>query len=156
MRAFPGLYQIVEVKAPSQTVDLISFFVDDIEGVVVGGIGVVKINCVGLVVPTERRVVKLVPRVLAHGLRIGAIVLLVVAHAVDIVVRVGRIVLIALAGVLEFPDLKGLLDENILNVIGQVVDLILGLILLILLILRLSQKLGLPVFRLYLIKQTEL
>ena len=116
MWIFPGLNQIVKIKASAQTVDLISFFVNHVE-VVAGGIGVVKIKCVGLVTATEGRVIKLIPRVLSDSLRIRVVSLLVVAHVIDVVVRIGCVVLIPLAGVFELVDLKGLLDENILYII---------------------------------------
>jgi hypothetical protein len=59
MGAFPGFDEVIEIKAPSKPVDLISLFVDDIDGVIISN-GGIKINCVSLVATDERGVVKLI------------------------------------------------------------------------------------------------
>lgn len=116
MRAFPGFDKIVEIKASSKAIDLISFLINDINGVVVDGSSV-KINCVSLVTTDEGGVVELVAHVLVHVLGVRVVILLVVAHVVHVVVRVGGVVLVALAGVFEFANFERLLDENVLHVV---------------------------------------
>ena len=70
MRVFPGFYQIIKVKAPSQPIDLIPVLINDIGRVIVDRSSTVKINCVRLVPTDERRIIKLVPHILAHCLMV--------------------------------------------------------------------------------------
>ncbi len=76
---------------------------------------------------------------------------MVVADVVDVVVRVGSVLFVALAGVFELAYLEGLLDEYVLNVIGEIVYFVLSLII-VLITLRLAQDFGLEVFYLDLVE----
>lgn len=125
MGTFPRFDQIIKIKAAAQPIDFIALFIDDVEGVIVGWkSGIIKIKCVSLVASGKGGVVELVAGVLGQVLRVGVVVVLVVAQAVHVVVRVGGVVLISLAGVFELLDFEGLLDQDVLHIIGQVVDLV--------------------------------
>ena len=155
MRAFPGFDKVIKVEASSKPIDLIAVFIDNISGVVYWG---VKINCVSLVAADKRGVVELIThvlRVLAEGLVVWVVVLLVVAHVVDVVVGIWSVVLVSLTGVFEFSDLEGLLDEDVFDVVRQVIDFILGLVVVVF-VFGFADALAFEIFCLDFVKKPEL
>lgn len=85
-----------------------------------------------MVISAKRLVVEVVGWVLVHRLSIGQIILrTVTANIVHVFVRIWGVILIFLAGVFKFANFESLLDENILDVIGQVVYLIFRLVIVV-------------------------
>lgn len=118
--------------------------------------GIVKIKCVGLVATTKTRVVKVVPWGLAHRLRIGVVVLLIVAHVIHVVIWVRGVVLIPLTGVLEFSYFESLLNEDILDIVRQIVYFVFRLVFFVLFLFRLFDKFAFQVLYFDLIEKAEL
>jgi hypothetical protein len=80
---------------------------------------------------------------------------LVVAHIVHVVVGIWSIVLVSLAGVFEFSDFEGLLDENVFDVIRQVINFVFGLVIVVF-VFGFTNALGFEIFCLDFIKKPEL
>jgi hypothetical protein len=94
-------------------------------------------------------------RVLAECLVVWVVILLVVAHVVDVVVGIWSVVLVALTGVFEFSDFEGLLDEDVFDVIWQVINFVFGLVIVVF-VFGLTNALGFEIFCLDFIKKPEL
>lgn len=80
---------------------------------------------------------------------------MVVAHAVDVVVGIWSVVLVALTGVFEFSDFEGLLDEDVFDVVRQVINFVFGLVVVVF-VFGFADALAFEIFCLDFIKKPEL
>ena len=127
MRIFSCLNKIIEIKASSELIDLVTFFVDDIKIIVVGkGI---KIKCVCRVI-WGIWIIKLIRCDLIEILRIWVTTFLIVTHIVHVIIGIW-VVVISLTWILELFYLERLFNQNIFHIIREVIYFIFSIILIL-------------------------
>ncbi len=155
MGIFSSFYKIIVIKVFPQLINFIPFLINNIKML----IGRNRIKARRILVPRTKGIIHMIC-ILIESLWIWVIVLLIIPHWVDVIVRVcrWRIILIALAGVLKLSELEGLFDEYIFDIIWQVIDFVLAFIFIFIsiLVLQFTWYFHFQILYLHLVEKTEL
>ncbi len=153
MGIFSGLYKIIVIKVFPQLINFIPFLINNIKML----IGRNRIKARRILVPRTKGIIHMIC-ILIESLWIWVIVFLIIPHWVDIIVRVcrWRVILITLTGVLKLSELEGLLDEDILDIIWQVIYFVLAFIFISILVLQFTWNFHFQILYLHLVEKTEL